>query len=400
MCFFVLAPYAHARCAGPHSLRESGMFVVMRGHHALALPILAASLYAQTYIVDSNNGPGTNYTQISTAVAAVPDGSVLLVRAGAYSTFAISAKSLTVRGEPGVVITPTPFVTNAIAVLNLQPHQAVALQTLTFASASPSPFATTNVMCSNNQGTVHLDNLRCANNNSSVGQIWGTNCSQLLVRGCDNCNAVLESCELGHSPFAPWGAPWAIRQEGGSLQLVNTSVAGGSGGFLEDNAITMVGGDLRLLGNTVITAGAGSGPSFGVGGTGAVRFGTSVLFLGQPAFEPSITATPKSMPDISSSTGAFGADAVLRGPNGGLGAIAIALPGPRVVVPGFADAIWLDSGSLIWVGLGVLGGTTPVSAQWAYTPGSLPQSTVYWQGISYDAIHQMQVSNPSFLVVP
>src|SRR5437762_9224013 len=44
----------------------------------------SSTAIAQTFIVDAANGPGTNFTEIATAVAAVPDGAVLMVRAGSY----------------------------------------------------------------------------------------------------------------------------------------------------------------------------------------------------------------------------------------------------------------------------------------------------------------------------
>lgn len=50
------------------------------------LAILASgNLSTQTFIVDASNGPGTNFTSISAAITAVPDGAVLDVRAGLYA---------------------------------------------------------------------------------------------------------------------------------------------------------------------------------------------------------------------------------------------------------------------------------------------------------------------------
>jgi hypothetical protein len=66
----------------------------------LGLALGAAGLPAQTFIVDAQNGAGTNFTDIQAAVTAVPSGATLHVRPGGYSGFSIANKSLTVIGQP------------------------------------------------------------------------------------------------------------------------------------------------------------------------------------------------------------------------------------------------------------------------------------------------------------
>jgi len=66
---------------------------------AVMLSLLPASLAAQVYIVDANNGPGTNFTDLPQAIAAVPDGATLRVRSGKYTPFTVSGKGLTVLAE-------------------------------------------------------------------------------------------------------------------------------------------------------------------------------------------------------------------------------------------------------------------------------------------------------------
>ena len=41
---------------------------------------VALALPAQTFIVDAASGPGTNFTDLPPAIAAVPDGAIPLVR--------------------------------------------------------------------------------------------------------------------------------------------------------------------------------------------------------------------------------------------------------------------------------------------------------------------------------
>ena len=66
--------------------------------HTLRLFLFAVAalpIAAQTYVVDVNNGPGTNFTTLQTAITTVPAGSTLLVRAGNYfESLDIDGKSL------------------------------------------------------------------------------------------------------------------------------------------------------------------------------------------------------------------------------------------------------------------------------------------------------------------
>ena len=64
----------------------------------LLVALLATPLWAQSFVVDINNEPGTNFTQISHAVAAVPDGATLLVRSGDCESFFVDGKGLTLIG--------------------------------------------------------------------------------------------------------------------------------------------------------------------------------------------------------------------------------------------------------------------------------------------------------------
>src|SRR5688572_15277466 len=64
------------------------------------LPLLGQ---ARTWIVDVNNGPGTNFTVLQTAFDTVAEGDTLVVRRGTYAPCTTS-KALTVLGEGGVAI--------------------------------------------------------------------------------------------------------------------------------------------------------------------------------------------------------------------------------------------------------------------------------------------------------
>ncbi|MBK9387483.1 MAG: hypothetical protein IPN34_21935 [Planctomycetes bacterium] len=65
----------------------------------LVLALGTSASRAQVFIVDAAGGPGAQFTSLPAAVAAVPSGAVLRVRAGTYAPFALAQKSLVVLGE-------------------------------------------------------------------------------------------------------------------------------------------------------------------------------------------------------------------------------------------------------------------------------------------------------------
>ena len=90
---------------------------------AIAFQMAVAAAAQGTYIVDAANGPGTSFTDISPAVIAVPDDSVLLVRAGTYYLpVTVHAKAVTILCEPNV------SVNSGLIIRNTQPSQRVVVR--------------------------------------------------------------------------------------------------------------------------------------------------------------------------------------------------------------------------------------------------------------------------------
>src|SRR5262245_49008798 len=77
----------------------------------LALPPLCAQ--GRVWIVDAANGPGTNFTDLPTAVSSVAAGDVLRVRAGLYAMFQIS-NAITILADPGVTVGQSRWLSIAI----------------------------------------------------------------------------------------------------------------------------------------------------------------------------------------------------------------------------------------------------------------------------------------------
>ncbi len=83
----------------------------------------AVALPAQVFIVDAANGAGAHFTDLLAAVATVPDGATLRVRAGVYTPFTLSAKGLRILGEGSVSFRQT-----ALIIGNTRASQVVLLR--------------------------------------------------------------------------------------------------------------------------------------------------------------------------------------------------------------------------------------------------------------------------------
>jgi hypothetical protein len=95
-------------------------------HTGDPMPALALLLVLPTtWIVDANNGPGTNFLDLPAAVAAAQSGDTILVRAGTYTRFAVSGKALTIRGAGAsstiVALAPVGALAGASVVISATP---------------------------------------------------------------------------------------------------------------------------------------------------------------------------------------------------------------------------------------------------------------------------------------
>ncbi|HEX6810677.1 MAG TPA: hypothetical protein VF384_03545 [Planctomycetota bacterium] len=358
--------------------------------------------------MDAFSGPGTNFTSIATAVATVPSGSVLIVRQGSYLPFVISGKSLKILGDPGVTVHPPSATPPSITIAGLTAAQSVVLKGLGIKQGYPT--GSTGVVLSNCQGPILIENLQTLS--GARGSIQATSCEQLLIRDHQlpdgwmpcrliNCNTVLENCRFGAGAILPgFIAGSGVTQQGGTLQVADCTIAGGVdllGGLA--HAIEMQGGDLRVLGATNLQPGFSAGTSFSIGGTGTVRLAPTAV-LAAAAFAAGVTATTMGMPKLVTTFATPLAQARLDGQPGQLGAICLALPGPRVVVPGIQDAIWLDGATFVPLSVGVMAPGSPIVANMTWSSGPVPAVRAVWQAVSLDPALGLQISNPSLRILP
>ena len=181
---------------------------------ASLLGCFASAALAQTFIVDAANGPGTHFTEIATAVAVVPDGAVLDVRAGNYASFTIASKGMSVLCASGVTV-PSGL---GVTVTGTTATQTVLLRGLRSAYGPLSL-----VGC---QGLVVLQDC----DSFPSGRIEVTGCAQVHAANClfggfygtgatiDNSTAVFRDCVVT-------GGYDGMHTTASRVQLVDCSVA-------------------------------------------------------------------------------------------------------------------------------------------------------------------------------
>lgn len=372
----------------------------MRTKGIAVVGLLAVAVQAQTFIVDAANGPGTNFTDLVTAIAAVPDGAVLRVRAGTYSQFFVDGKGVTLLGESGarILCTIGPYVSN------LQPQQSFCMRGFVL-----DPFFGTlgapGITAQNNQGTVSLDGL---------GVVVGTHrltvqhCDHLLVRDCvftsqvsvTSSNVAFTSCSFSTlNPTLP-----TVVQQGGRVQFAGCTVLAGSNGLQAATCIEMTGGDLRALGGgTLRSAGLIGTPGLAIGGTGTARIDPNVTVLAAtPPFAPGVAATFQAMPNVAATCAPLGGTltAALHGPIGSIAALSVAFPGPSLLIPGLPDPLFWDLATAVNQAVGIPAPQQPVTSQ---IP--VPLNAVFvglelvHHGFTLDAVGGLQVSQPVAVVV-
>lgn len=390
-----------------------------------ALLLGSASCFAQTYVVDAQNGPGANFVEISQAVATVPDGAVLVVRPGAYQGFAITAKSIAILGGGAVTVSGDTVVSGTLA------HQTVTLRNLTWSSfANDAPLQVQN--CA---GLVTLEGLHMPTSPvfSSVNPFFGvtyhtkssfraTACDRLTLRQgtfyspvISNSNAVVQSSVLQgqgagvHNNQHVVGAHAGLSFLGGSLQVTGTTqLLGGIGlgfGLVSSPAgaaLSMGGGsDVRLLSGSLV--GGDGGGLFGTGGAVVSGFG-GTLRMDPRVFTQSTNSSPFAipavitpMPAVVVNGGAIGATATaaVATDAGNLTILLLGLPGPVTSLPGIVGAFWLSPTAFSFhtIGLGPLTGSLTVPSN-----ATLVGLPLVWQAV-VDQSGQLLASNPAVTVV-
>lgn len=390
---------------------------------AIVLPFaLVAPLLAQaTFVVDAAGGAGANFTSIQAAVLAVPDGSIVVVRAGTYAAVDIFNKGLTILCDPGVVAVSTPGVPY-LWIRGTAANQTVVVRGLLTSLPDWSVSVTATA------GPVVLDRL------GFVPRLDVVLASQLLVIdtlftqslpfsppvSLHDAHAIFERCQmLGANGFGSFQAQSGLllRSVLGAcdVQLARCTVTGGNGHVYSGSGGAQIfsgapavscdpGCTLRILDDGSHAVRSGTTPAPGVSpapivGGGPVRVVPAAVLV--PPMVPSLTFTVVEMPSLTCTDAPVGGTVQIerRGQSGHLFSLAVDLPGPKSVWPGVPDPLWLDPSTLVVAAFGIAPATP-----WNFTKpvplvAALRGFSMVWQSADVDLTGQLALSNAGFSVI-
>lgn len=373
---------------------------------ALALA-LSVGLHAQIFVVDASSGPGTNYTDLATAVVSVPDGSTLWIRPGSYQAFTIDGKGLTLLADAGTAVAGT------CTVRNTSSAQRVLVHGIDFTAAT---LGTGLVLHAEDcAGLVMLSALTTPPNppaEPGPASYWyvprgllAWQCEQLVLRDCtiagatlNQCTSVVESCVLRGTDLQvtagiPVLASIGLVVAGGTADVVGDSqlFPGSSlGAAAQSPALQALTSTVHVRSGTVSSLGPSGSLGWAILSTSglvivdpsvAVLAGVSPATFGSVAYE--------SLPEVSSSTGVLGGtlQAAVATANGDLVALLVGAPGPVIRVAAFDTAVWLDPAQMIVQAVGMQQVGAPVTGVVAVpNQSSLRGAVVVWQAVTLGAL--------------
>ncbi|MCR9245869.1 MAG: hypothetical protein NXI31_12625 [bacterium] len=368
----------------------------------LFFTVLAVPAAAQTIIVDSQLRPGTQYSQISAAVDAAPDGAQLIVRDGTYSPFQIRNKSLSLLCEPGALVSTNIFQPVAIDVSDLDATKNVAIRQIGFTTT----LGLLRLNVRDCAGAVTID--ACTFDRSPASQNGGkiviANCDHVVVHNCVldvnglvdaaidcfNSNLVIDECTLQSTALA-------VRQGGGRIQINNSRILKAQSLSLNSALLFLAGGEMLVHGGSTID-GSQNSMSAAAAGTGTLVLDPDVQLLNmpKPAIDPNITLESRAIPSVSSGTQPLGgtATATLQVPANGVGFLFVGLEASPTQFPGIIDPIWFSHGSLEAMGSApsITGDYSVPNAPW------VAGLVLRWQGFVLDRNGEVAASNPSAYV--
>ncbi|MBL8722720.1 MAG: hypothetical protein JNK49_01670 [Planctomycetes bacterium] len=386
------------------------------------LGAVALVAQGQSFFVDLNNGPGTNYTDLQTAIQAVPDGSSLWVRQGNYPAVTIAGKGLTILGVTSVSL-------GGLRISNLAASQTVAVSGIRFRTDATLDIA-------NAAGSVVIDGEDSLLNGQGLGilplRIQASPQVHLrrfrIEHGLGDCAAsisggssvVLESSDLFGShlvtPELSMVAAPAVRVWDSMLQLVETPAAGGNGGVsqmtfgvvVSPGAPGVVASNavLRILGNGQWVRGGRDPAQLGgmrqpaITGTGSVVADQAIGIDAGPS--STVAFARSAMPRVVATNAPLGAALSVRrsGPSNVLAALVASLHGRPWQLPGIPYPVWIDAGTMVVDSLGVVpsSGSLQIARQ---VPNvmALRGLAVTWQVVDLDGVGQVSISNPSLTLV-
>jgi hypothetical protein len=344
------------------------------GPAELAAFLLGTALAAQgrTITVDSQNRPGTDFTDFPPAYAAAADGDTIRVRDGSYSPARIT-KGLAILGDPGA-----RFVTSSTSLLTIADlpsgRECVLKGIGFFADAGPS------LSIERCAGRVILDRIAAPGSAPLVGASFYIEASAQVLVGrsqwyggvyLHRSQVVFQDVSATGSAGALLPRGWqpgtvAIRADMSTLTIAGGTWTGGAGGLAPPVAAYLgLDSFLTLAGDASTRVAAG-----------ATLFGDvpAIILYNQTdmlRIDPSVTIVPAgNAPPIGGAGGtttlrlpalrAAGAPpagrltADLFAPRGDAFVQALALPAAPLAIPPLQGSLWLDLRSFLELARGVV----------------------------------------------
>lgn len=380
--------------------------------------VLVGAVAAQgaTYVVDRLGGPGAQFIEIDSAVAAVPSGSTLLVRPGAYAPVLVDGKGIVILCEAGVTAGSASTFAPFLCVQNTLPPQVVAVRGL----GTVGPLGCKLIDCA---GPVTIDGVGAT---VAVPWYFGSaldivNCAQVGIRdwilqGSAPCwvtdsTVVFENCVLqGDSAAFQSGYP-GLNAENSDVQAVFTSLSGGHGlsgpptvTRPGSEAVVLTNASFRAIGTRQHTIVGGMDPVLGqlpgIGGSGVARVDPQIVIGGAPPAGPQVALTRPTMPGLASDSAVRGGTLTVRrrGALGVLGLIVIGLRGSSQTVPGITDPIWVDASTFVIKAAGIVTADPWLVQQDVPALPALVGLQLVWQAADL-AAGGVEVSNPSSTMI-
>ncbi|MCA8976067.1 MAG: hypothetical protein KDC98_15195 [Planctomycetes bacterium] len=361
-----------------------------------SIAVLASVTMAQTYIVDVNNGPGTNFTSIAAAVAQVPNGSVLDVRAGDYPGFAITGKSLTVMGRPGARISGLAYPPIRIEAIAAQDTVVVSGLQISHVSVIAT------VACRNSTGAIVVDDCRSDPGTSLVGgQLEVTDCANVLARDStfvsstyftqslvlQRSRLVATSCTFS----SQMAIPVAITD--GVLDLTACAVTAG----VVPPTVALHLSHIDVRRGCVLGATATGGAILSGSGSANVDPTTTLQNASSTPFAPSVAVNGVALPWLSASFATpSGIESASLSGSGTMAALAIGEPGPGYAIAGPLQVVGLRAGTELIMAAG----PPPLAASFVVPTAPWVRGvTLTWQGVVLGSAG-LQVSNAIGVVLP
>lgn len=222
-----------------------------------AVALLGTTLAAQqVHVVDASGGPGSQFTEISDAVAAAVTGDTIEVRGGTYAQFEVD-KGISVLRSDGFV-----QVLGGVRVRDVPAGWPVVISGLTFGPALNEY----GIDIRDNLGAVHLD---AVTRNAIFVGVSIHNSTLVTLRECallgtdiavsvTGSNVHMDGCQVTASAEVNGRAGAALRSESSVVYVGGSVLHGGASSFypgFESPGLHLVSGDVVLGAGTSVHAG-------------------------------------------------------------------------------------------------------------------------------------------------